>query len=410
MNRLLRHLIPSKLTTTTWIIVFAYFSLRSRYPGIQPIFRTLSQLVLYSTLYLIAGGYLLAGFISLLSLLLSDTDPELPDAPTSSGAEPSLTHPPHDAESLVSQSDVDQLRGVRGLLSRLAAAFIFAALAFFVASVLRPRGSGLAGTYQVLTGVARHTGLIGTIFIGPPLALSAPLILLRVMCRPLLLEPHKSAWKSAAALYTRIYISAFGCLLVIEALVSFAPKSSQVVTHLMWQGPILSYLLYFLSLAMCACGILWVLTDQTGMYLLDRGLIYLSLTLPPRSRIRPLVHWAQWIVVPVCMVFNEHIYNAAAIPEGLTSAAILIAQLFGAVFALFLLDLVVYWAYFFWKYRHSAIDTMTVTLVQLALYDSEGRLIFKKVRSDGSSDVEVLAGSDEKLKDKKESSEFATVS
>ncbi|KAJ7755822.1 hypothetical protein B0H16DRAFT_1539760 [Mycena metata] len=399
MNRLLRHLIPSKLTTTAWIIVFAYFSLRSRYPGIEPVFQTLSQLVLYSTLYLIAGGYLLDGFISLLSLLLSDTDPELPDAPTGSGAEPSLTHPPHDAESLVSQSDADQSRGVRGLLSRLAAAFIFAALAFFVASVLRPRGSGLAGTYQVLTGVARHTGLIGTIFIGPPLALSAPIILLRIMCRPLLLEPHKSAWKSAAALYTRIYISAFSTCL-------FRPKSSQVVTHLMWQGPILSYLLYFLSLAMCACGILWVLTDQTGMYLLDRGLIYLSLTPPPRSRIRPLVHWAQWIVVPICMVFNEHIYNAAAIFEGLTPAAILIAQLFGAVSALFLLDLVVYWAYFFWNYRQSAIDTMAVTLVQ-----SKRQLILKKVvRSDGSSDVEVLAGSDEKLKDKKEGSEFATVS
>ncbi|KAJ7784082.1 hypothetical protein B0H16DRAFT_1681629 [Mycena metata] len=50
---------------------------------------------------------------------------------------------------------------------------------------------------------------------------------------------------------------------------------------------------------------------------------------------------------------------------------------------------------------------MAVTLVQLALYDSEGRLILKKVRSDGSSDVEMHAGSDEKLKDKKEGSESA---
>ncbi|KAJ7130957.1 hypothetical protein C8R46DRAFT_1141650 [Mycena filopes] len=383
--RFLRFFIPSKFTAVTWTVTAGCLLLRYQYPAIDPILKTLARVVLYSLQYFISLSLLLLGVLTLLSPLLDSLDHDDPpsDAPIAA-TEPSQ---PHDEESLVPQPDTAKPQGLRGLLSSLWSITLLSALEFFIAWVLRPSGTGhLLGTYQVLSVVGRRTGIAGAIVLGPPLALFAPLILLRVICRPLVVEPHKSAWESKAALCKRIYISAFSYLLAIEAIVAYAPEALPIVAHLAWQVPLLCPLFYFMGLGIYASTILWFLTDQAGIYLVDRGLIQLSLAPLPRITTWTPLRFAQWILIPIGMVLNDHIYNAptTTISEGCASAALTIVQLSGLVCAVFLFDLLVYWSCFYWTSRgspHSTIDTMAASLVDLILYDAEGRYVWRNLQS-----------------------------
>ncbi|KAJ7462025.1 hypothetical protein FB451DRAFT_1267523 [Mycena latifolia] len=253
----------------------------------------------------------------------------------------------------------------------------------------------LGGTFKVLMTVAGYTGLAAAVLLCPSLLVSAPLLIIWAIAKRLTVEPYKSSWYRVITVCTRIIASIFAYLLVIETITFYQPPLLEpVVAHLAWQAELLSALWKWFGLAAYASVILCISTDKTARYFLDRALLKLSLEpIPPaapRGGYDILILAAQYIILPIGMICNSYIRSASLALDGLVSAAIVVAWITVGVLALFVLDVLVYWAYFFWAGRQrsqsesttasdaqagrsSPIDTMAIALFAFTIRDATGK-------------------------------------
>ncbi|KAJ6536708.1 hypothetical protein DFH09DRAFT_1178558 [Mycena vulgaris] len=386
MAGFLRKLIPSKTTIFIFIGTYGYLYLRRRYPSSVLAVATgsLVNVALYSFIYLVAGyavANILISFviIPLLSALVDDAGEE--------SQEP--VGQPTDEESLVPERGPEEpSRDLRGVLSLLAAIFIFPGLAIRAASVLRPSGTGfLLGTWRVLMPVLQHTGMVAGALFFPPLLVSAPLIIIWAIVKRITVEPHKSSWSHVTALSTRITVGTFLYLLAIEGVSLYQPAHLEtVVPHLAWQATLLSELFKWLGLGAYACASLWYFTDKAAEYLFNRAAIYLSLQLDPpvpKPLYKGLQKIAQFILFPIAMICHGYMRSPS---KGIVSAAIFIAGSPLAHDNTAASDAP--------ADQSSVLDIMAVALIGYTVRDKTGKTFWEQVHEKGEDATDVAAPSE----------------
>ncbi|KAJ7506608.1 hypothetical protein B0H11DRAFT_1972003 [Mycena galericulata] len=309
-------------------------------------------------------------------------------------------HPrqPNDEESLVPKSAFKNGLGNKEQL----VGFCALALAMLAAgSQLRPRNSGIfLGACRVLMEVA---GYFGIAVICPPLLLSVPLIVIWIIAKRLTVEPCKSSWYRVTSICTRSIMGAFLYLLAIEGITLHRPLAlplEAVPPLLLWQSTILSYMCKWLGAGAYAAAVMWLLTDKIAKYFLDRALTRLSLRekpAPARPHHHGLVNLTQFFFFPITMVCNCYLYNT----EGILPAATTIASITVGIFAVVLVDALLYWTYFFWTGRRqpqvsngarmSPTDCMALALFGFAVRDPKtGKTTWDLVREKGPEETVAL--------------------
>lgn len=403
-----------KIIIFAFIVVVLYMTPRTtRYLPILMAVNRLVDSALYGFLYVVIGYSLWSVFVSCVLLPLLNAVLENSEETSVEGggsrSDAELSRQPHDEESLVPENVAGQSnRGFRGFLSTMGDILTIAAITITAASLVRPKRSGIfLGTYQVLARTVRHAGITITIIVGPPLVVSAPLLIIWVIVKRLGVEPHKTSWSYPLKISKRIYVGTFLYLLTIEE-ISLLPQPQAsslkaVLGHLAWQAGLLSRLYSWIGLGAYAFGILWWLTDKTASYFIRRGFAILSAKLEPRALLpcfHDVIYCARLLLLPIAMISDSYLYDASTASEGLTCAAITVAWATVGVSAVFVFDVLVYWTYIFWsgrrvrsnsqapEKRSSPADVMAVALVGFAIRDTSGKTLWDKMEKSGPEGVE----------------------
>ncbi|KAJ6617971.1 hypothetical protein B0H10DRAFT_1281147 [Mycena sp. CBHHK59/15] len=368
MAGLLRKLTPSKTTLLSFVVTLGYLIARHHYGPNNPAFQYVHAFLAFaltSFLYIVIAFGLFTALsqlviIPLLSFLAGDDESA---EETEGSTESDMTsRQPHDEESLPvedSRGNSENTRGLRGWWSRTWPFLVLASLILPVASSLRPKGTPFfIGSFQVITRVGKFSGIALAVIFAPLLVPSVPLLIVWTIVKRLTIEPYKTSWYRIVALSNRTINGAFLYLLVLEGVSLHGPPSFTVVQRLAWQATPLSLFFKWFGICAYAAVLIWVLTDRTALYLLNRTAHKLNVPKNPPAPVplyQVLILLAQYVLLPISMVLNGYVYTSRSrASETLIPATIVLAWTTLGVFAVFLFDLFVYWMYFFCGARRSS--------------------------------------------------------